>query len=249
MTRLRLARWARALALALLPVAALAMVGLGVWQLSRLEQRRAQNVLIAQRMAQPPLWLTGAPLMNVDELEHRQAQVRGEFDFAHEIVWKGQAYGGASGLDVITPLRIAGGDVAVLVNRGWISYLQAEPDQRAVYHLPTGEVEITGRLRRPDVRTSPLLPADPPLGPAQPRLDAWFWLDVDQIQKQIPYRLLPLILDQAAGADPAQLPISGDAVDLSDGPHLGYAVQWFAFAAIALAGPLVYWRASRRPRS
>jgi surfeit locus 1 family protein len=35
---------------------------------------------------------------------------------------------------------------------------------------------------------------------------------------------------------------------LGDGPHLSYALQWFAFATVALVGYVAWLRAGRRPR-
>ncbi len=240
--------WRRVLTVAGIALVALTMVGLGGWQLSRLQQRRALNTDIRRQLAQPPIVLSRQLPDGPEQLDYRPVTVRGEFDFANEVVWRNRARAGAPGVHVLTPLRIAGSDVAVLVDRGWIPYTASAPEARAPYQTPMGEVLITGILRRSQLRASSLLPADTPLGPGQPRLDAWFWVDLDQIQAQMPYPLLPMFIVERGRPDPAQLPISGDEVDLGDGPHLGYAIQWFVFAAIGVVGPLVYRYHSRRRR-
>ena len=57
---------------------------------------------------------------------------------------------------------------------------------------------------------------------------------------------LPAWYAQALG--PADvIPVPDDPPDLGEGPHLGYAVQWFSFASIALIGWLVLM--VRRPRN
>lgn len=239
--------WLRGIFLAAIPVVFAGMLALGVWQLSRLQERRAHNAEIAARLAEPPAPVT-PQLFSADlaALDYRPAEARGVFDPAQEVVWRNQARSGAPGVHVITPLRLAGGEVAVLVDRGWLPYTQAELPARAAYPPPTGEVVIAGVLRLPARRSADFLPADPTLSPDLPRLDAWFWLDIEQIQAQIPYPLLPLLLVQTTGADSQRLPLAEFTPDLTDGPHLSYAIQWFAFAAIALFGPLLYWRQSRR---
>lgn len=247
-----LPRWLRVLLLSAVPVVALGMLGLGFWQLNRLEARRARNDEIRQRLAQPPVAVDdGLFTAGLGALDYRPAAARGTFDFAHEIVWRNQARNGAPGVHVITPLRLAGSETAVLVDRGWIPYTQAEPEARAAFQTPAGEVLVSGWLRQPAARTADFLPSNLTRGPGQPRLDAWFWLDITQIQAQMPYPLLPLLLAQApgpgsAGANPAQLPLPEPEPELSEGSHLIYAIQWFAFAAIALLGPFIYWWRGRR---
>ena len=91
-------------------------------------------------------------------------------------------------------------------------------------------------------------PADPPLGPDRPRLDAWHRVDIPRIQEQIPYSLLPLYLeeDQAPGEPVRRFPRAAPQLVLSEGSHLGYAVQWFAFAGILLGGYTLFFRQRRR---
>jgi surfeit locus 1 family protein len=217
------------------------LVALGIWQLARLQERRALNAEVRARLDAPPFLLTGVALDHPDALNYRPITVRGAFDFDHEIVWRNQAHGESAGVRVMTPLRITGSDAAVLVDRGWLPYADSAPEARAVYHTPTGEVTLTGVLRQSEVRASPILPDDP----STPWLDDWYWMNLGRIQQQMPYPLLAMFVQQAAG-DETQLPIAGYAVDLSEGPHLNYALQWFAFAAIAVAGPLAYARQQRR---
>lgn len=236
--------WLRGLMLLAIPVVALGMLGLGFWQLGRLEERRARNALITARLHAAPINLNTAPLpADIGQFDYQAATVRGIFDPSEEIVWRNRALNGAPGVDVITPLRLAGSDTAILVNRGWISYLEAEPPQRARYAPPAGEVTLTGWLRVPLERNQPFLPLDPT---DQPRLSAWFWLDIAHIQRQMPYPLLAWVFMPAPPAGASAPPIPHDDIDLSDGSHLAYAVQWFAFAVIAGVGPVVYWWRNRR---
>lgn len=213
---------------------ALVMVGLGFWQLDRLGQRRAQNALIAARLAAAPVDLNQAPAADLPE--YQPVRLRGAYDFAQEVVLRNRAHLDSPGVHVLTPLRLAGREEAVLVDRGWIPYTEAALEDRRVFQLPVGEVVLTGLVRPPQQREFAFLPADPTLSPAQPRLDAWFRVDLAQLQDQVPYPLLPFYVEADAGPDPSQLPVSSPVVALDEGPHLGYAIQWFAFAVILVVG-------------
>ncbi len=230
-------------------VGASLLIGLGFWQLSRLQERRAQNAEIAGHLSLPPIVLTGreTPLEPLP-LEYQPVAVTGVFDFSSEVTLRNRARNGAPGVHLITPLRIDGSDKAVLVDRGWIPYQFAAAEQRAVYARPTGTVTIHGLLRLSQSQPSFFLaPIDPTLSPTLPRLDAWFWLDVSRLQNQIPYPLLPFYVEQDPGPDPAALPAAAHDLDLSDGPHLSYAIQWFAFAAILVIGSLALARRKIKP--
>ncbi len=235
--------WLGPLLVVLVVAAAAVMVGLGIWQLQRLVERRALNTEIRARMAQAPVALA----RQTGQLpEYTPILAQGVYDFANEIVLRNRAHDEAPGVHVLTPLRLAAGDTAVLIDRGWIPYIQADAAGRAPLDGPKGVVTVTGIARSSQARTFALLPADPTAGPTAPRLDAWFWVNIPQIQGQMPYPLLPFFVEAAPVADQSILPISGYDIDLSDGPHLSYAVQWFAFTAILLAGSVVLWRQGLR---
>jgi surfeit locus 1 family protein len=205
---------------------------LGIWQLDRLAQRRAQNALIHARMAQPAIVLTGAPV-DPDALDYRRVEARGVYDFAQEIVLLGRAFNGAPGVHVITPLRLAGSDAAVLVDRGWLPLDQSSPEARRAFTEP-GTVAVQGVARRPPHDG----PRNPQPEPGQTRLDRWLSLDIPRIQAQTGYPLLPLVIEEQPAPGQPALPRRVATTDLGEGPHLGYAIQWFAFAVILLVGYL-----------
>jgi surfeit locus 1 family protein len=216
---------------------------LGFWQLQRLEQKRAANALILARMQEPPLTLSGQAL-DPEQANLRRATVRGTYDYSQEIVLRNRTLNEIPGVHVIVPLRIAGSEAAVLVDRGWIPYEMADPAQRAQFRGAAGEVEVSGILQQSQKRPGSIAPADPPLGPDRPRLDAWHRVDIPRIQEQIPYPLLPLYLeeDQTPGEPVRRFPRAEPELALSEGSHLGYAVQWFAFAGILLGGYVLFFR-------
>lgn len=207
---------------------------LGFWQLRRLEERRAHNAEIKSRMEQPILQLSGQAV-DPEALNFRRVVVEGVYDPGQEVVLRYRSYRGATGVHLITPLLLSGSQVAVLVDRGWIPYTEAAPEARARYTV-SGVVTVQGLAREPQRSSAGSVPADPPPGSEDQRVDTWTRIDIAGIQRQIPYSLLPIFIEQAPGPDPNQLPASSYDVDLDEGPHLGYAIQWFSFAIILLVG-------------
>jgi surfeit locus 1 family protein len=225
-------------------VLAVCFVALGFWQLDRRGQRRSANARILARLEQPALRLDGTSL-DPAGADMRRGVVHGTFDYDHEVVLRNQTLGELPGVDLLTPLRIEGSDAAVLVNRGWIPFEASNPGQRKVFRAETGPVEVRGILRSAQTRPSRFAPADPTPAPGQAGLDAWFRVDLERIQEQLPYRLLPVFLEeepasQASDARPA--PRAEPEIALSEGPHLFYAGQWFAFAALLVGGYVAHVR-------
>jgi surfeit locus 1 family protein len=113
-------------------VAALCVTA-GVWQLGRLEQRRARNAALAARLALPALELRSG--ISVDSARQRRVVARGVYDFAAERTWPGRSFDGTPGVALITPLRLADG-AAVLVDRGWVPSPDAFQVDHAAYLEP-----------------------------------------------------------------------------------------------------------------
>ena len=92
-------------------------VSAGVWQLGRLEQRRARNAVLKARLALPPLDVR--PGLGADSVRWRRVVATGVYDFSAERTWPGRSFEGTPGVALITPLRLTDGS-AVLVDRGWV---------------------------------------------------------------------------------------------------------------------------------
>jgi surfeit locus 1 family protein len=226
-------------------LAAALFVRLGFWQLSRLHERRAHNDLIRQRMALP-----AAPIAQAvdapSEWIFRPVTLRGTFDAAHELLLSPRSYQQQPGVDLVTPLHLEGGRGTVLVDRGWIPYEASDAGPRQAYRVE-GTVEIEGLVMasQPSVKLF-FLPGPPTPSPESFRV-TWQAIDIPSLQVQMPYPLLPFFVAQTSAlSGPGEHPIPDPEVDLSDGPHLNYAMQWFAFALIALLGGGAWVRRSVR---
>jgi surfeit locus 1 family protein len=207
------------------------LINLGFWQLSRLEQRRALNAEIIAGLNAAPVILTGEPVEPAALNRHRVV-VTGTLDNPENVIIKNRPFRGEAGVELVVPLKISGSDQAVLINRGWIPLDEIAPEARRAYDIE-GEITIAGIAYPTQPQPSGyLVVPDPTLTPGQTRLDDWFRVDSERIAEQLDYALLPIYVRQSPGPDPDELPGREENFDLSEGSHLGYALQWFSFAVI-----------------
>lgn len=207
---------------------------LGVWQLDRLQQRRAANAQLLAAIEAAPLELneitdtyTGmTPAQVSADLANRDIVAVGEFDFLNERILKLQSWNGRAGVHLITPFLIEGTDLAVLVNRGWIP--DAEYAAGNTFDDTRGPQTIEGYVAMTEVISRRTADAVVPVSPG----NELFRVDIAAIEAEMPYKLLPFYVRQASFESPAvELPIPvPKEVDLSEGPHLDYAMQWFIFS-------------------
>lgn len=229
-----------------------AMVAAGFWQLRRLDDRRHRNDLIEARQELPaaPVEELLAPGVEsedpaVDEVVHRSATAEGTYLDEATVVVENRTFNGASGGWVLTPLDLGDGRF-VVVNRGFVGFNR---DGRIVAPpAPEGTVRVEGLVQASQERGR--------FGPrdaAEGTLSTLARVDLPRIDAQVAGEVLPAYLqrlrsqpDEAvAGPDEPQL-VALERPELSDGPHLSYAGQWFIFTAIALGGyPLLLRRVAR----
>jgi surfeit locus 1 family protein len=211
-------------------LAAGVMVRLGIWQMSRLQGRRAANVAITRQINAPPLLLDVRTATTIDPatLIFRRVTVRGTWDYAHEVELRYRSFDGQAGIHVLTPLRIAGGDTVVLVDRGWIPYQDTGPEGRRAYQQ--GEsASIEGLVYESHAQSS-----------ASSEPGVFSQIDVPAIGAQLPYPLVSYWVQRLPSGDNQTPPRSEGPPPLDDGSHLGYMIQWWAFAATLLVTYLVF---------
>jgi surfeit locus 1 family protein len=227
-------RWATLLVLVLTAV----FIRLGIWQLDRLEQRRAQNAATIAVLDSPPYQMDAAPMPNAQQIPGRWVTVTGTYDPDHQMLLILQNWQNRAGVNLITPLLLDGEETAVLVDRGWIP--NEERGNLAAYDV-SGPVTLTAYVALPETLGRQTTP-DPTF---QPEI---YRVDTAVLQTQLPYDLQPVYLVQPPGEEgnvawPYRQPRE---IDISEGPHLGYALQWFAFTLIALGGYAYFVRRSER---
>lgn len=202
-------------------------VGLGLWQLDRLGQRRERNTVLRVALAAEPFALPESELAP----EFTRVVVAGRWRSGGDVyVRYPLSEDGQPGFHVLSPLDTSDG--AVVVNRGWIPVDEGRDDRRDT-GPPLREsrvVAISGLVRNSQRAKSEVgrTTGDPPV----PTLTA---VDTAQLDTLVDGGVRPqwIQLETPAGeGDPRPLP----APEITEASHLFYALQWFAFAAIAVVG-------------
>ncbi|MBK9135457.1 MAG: SURF1 family protein [Betaproteobacteria bacterium] len=215
---------------------------LGFWQLDRAAQKTALHEAQLQQARAPALSLPELPATAAEAAaaEHRAVAVQGRWLPTHTVFLDNRPHGPRAGFHVLTPLALADGRM-LIVQRGWWPRDAADRTRLAAPPPPAGVVDVRGRVALAPMRLFELAPEAG--GVIRQNLD----LDAYRQETRLP--LLPWLLVQLD--DPAQ-PVDDGLVrqwpEPAAGAHknLGYAVQWFALAA--LVAVLLLWFQVWRPR-
>ncbi len=225
----------------LMTLAAVGMVGLGLWQLDRYHLRSEINARIDAAAIATPVPLTqvlSAPTPAQPgvvgarppaEAAWTRVTVSGRYDSQHEILARARTVRGRVGFEIITPLVLRDGS-AVLVDRGWVPPAAAgSATPPEVPPAPAGEVTVLGRIHAPESRAGSTENFGGKLSVRR--------IAPDLIAPALPYPLYGAYLtleNQEPPADPAYVAIPPDYENA--GMNAGYVVQWWIFAALTLVG-------------
>jgi len=234
-------------------VVVVTMINLGIWQVNRLDDRKTANAVVTNAMKQQPQPLatvlpdgTATTAEQVKDADYQPVYVSGMYRADEQVLVTNRTNNGSPGYWVVTPLVLADG-TAVAINRGWVPYSYSEDGSWDDFAPPSGMVTVQGLLRQSQVReTNGLVssPKDSDVG----TLRVLARLDVGRLAQQINERMIPGYISLRA-QDPVQndLPVPVPLPELSQGPHLGYAMQWFAFSLLTIiVYPLLLRRYAKR---
>lgn len=216
--------------LVLLPV----MISLGMWQADKAALKQAKLEQFEQREKDAPISISAAPI-DIETLRYRRVVVRGFYEPEFQILLDNQIYKGQAGYHVITPLHIAGSDMRILVNRGWVPV----GDDRSV--LPViesiqSEVEVTGYIQDFSGKYLELSSSDTVQAGWQ---KVWQNLDITRYKKLAKFSIQPAILlmdpSSSSGGYVREWPKPDFRIDV----NRGYAIQWYLMSIALLVIYLV----------
>jgi cytochrome oxidase assembly protein ShyY1 len=217
------------------------MINLAFWQIRRLDSRRHFNAEVRANANQPiiPFDDLATAISQPSTIEWRRVRVTGSYVPGHEFLVVNRSQDGATGRNVVDALKLDDGSL-LLVNRGFV------PDADTAPRLPAGSVEVVGRLRVSEHRTT---------GQAADNgadvLTEIRRIDIGALSQQFSgAKVQPMYVEQleSAPADAASLqPIVAPTLD--EGPHLSYTIQWFIFSGCVIVGWVLAVRRSIATRS
>ncbi len=215
------------------------LLGLGTWQIQRLQQKNRAAELIADRLTLPSIALPSAlDLQDPDAqtgLNFRRVRVEGEFLHDGERHWWRTSIDGQAGYHVLTPLRRRGGQSdgeIVWIDRGWVA-----PEYIRLIPRPLGLQPIEGVARMPAMRGI-FTPQDDPAG------NKWYGNDPRALMQGLPQAtVFPLVIEATATPEGSRYLLPGQTQIILKNPHLGYAITWYGLAAALMAVFAAYhWR-------
>ncbi len=177
---------------------------LSYWQWERHGQKLIYIQKLEERLSAEIVPLTSilnSASLNWEDLPYRRIKISGELDFAHEMVIRNRTFEQMAGVALLTPLKIDGSTDYILVNRGFVPLEKSSKEERKIFQ-PHQHATLTGLIKASNPRSF-LAPTDPPAGGDNPWVEAWLRVDLDNIQKQLPYKILPVYAELMSTEDPA----------------------------------------------
>jgi surfeit locus 1 family protein len=204
-------------------------VALGNWQSGRAEEKLAAQRLTDALATAAPARLP-ATLVAASEYAGRRVTVRGEYVSRHSVFIDNRVHKGVAGYHIVTPFRIEGADLHVLVNRGWVAAGPRRDRLPEVAAAP-GQQTIEGLAVVPSGRTFELAPDAAP-GPVRQHLA------IERISAETGLRLQPLVVQLTSDAKDG-LVRAWERPDAGVNTHRAYALQWYALALLTVVVYLI----------
>ena len=202
-----------------------ATLALGFWQWGRAQQKLDLQAAIEARGRSEPVSVAQLVAPDADRaaLLHRPVVLRGQWVPERTLFLDNRQMAGRQGFYVVTPLKLAGSDAVVLVQRGWAPRNFTRREQLPPVQTPAGEVEVRGRLAPPPAQ---LYAVD-----QDERGAIRQNLDLGRFRLETGLPLLALSVQQAGPAGEGlrrEWPAVGSGAD----KNYGYAFQWWSLAAV-----------------
>jgi surfeit locus 1 family protein len=182
-------------------------------------------------------------MLDASHANLRRLEARGSWVPERTILLDNKVQQGIVGYEVVTPLRLAEGDLYLLVNRGWIRAPQLRSELPKIV-TPRGKVDVEGIARIPSNRFLEL-GGDVVTG------TVWQNLTMERYQRWSQLPLQPVMLYQKGGQENGlndglqRVEAAPEAAGINADRHRGYALTWFSLASVTVILGLLGWRKSK----
>jgi len=198
---------------------------LGLWQLSRADEKDSKQQLLDQLAHEAVLTLPSSRI-ELSNLLFRNVEVKGQFIASQTVFLDNKIYRGAIGYHVLTPMRIENSGMHVLINRGWVALGKNRSTLPEIF-TPTDVVTISGIVLSPTIRTMKISD-EISIG------KVWIALDFEKYQAVSRLELQPVLLVQLDNSVNDGLKRELERQDLGASKNMSYAFQWFFLAITVL---------------
>lgn len=204
------------------------------WQYERGVARHHRNALIASQSILSPTTLD-LVAKEITSAEWRKVEIEGSFDPNHQILLRNKYSDGAYGFDLLT-LFIDTANRTFWVDRGWIAPGKSAKVTPILPPTKTALVSIVGRIRLDQSLPQGSFFAVSP--GSKNLIEKWNAQSGGRIHTETFY------VDLLASSDAEMTPkVPVELPELSDGPHMAYALQWLFFGGLVIYGRLLLRRA------
>ena len=207
------------------------------WQFASGSIQSQTNKIIAENLELPTLALADFDNLDAVDNQWRTVKITGNFSPTNQELVRNRYYEGKFGFEVLTLFKSTGGE-NFWVDRGWVAAGPNAATPPKVTPAIEGDVEITARIRSENLSL---------------QLQGSFFVTRVETEKPKSITKLqgvdakPYYLDLLPSEDGKIEPLTNiELPELSNGPHYAYAIQWLAFAALALIGRILLFREAKR---
>lgn len=209
-------------------------VGMGTWQVQRLQWKEGVIAALAEANAQAPLTVLPQDEAEFEALQFRKITLKGVWRSDVEFHITPRYFHDQFGYWIITPLKLNDGRT-LLINRGWVPGKKKLAETRPETAV-RGFATVSGLIRVGTER-SYFTPKN------QPEKNIWFGRDVVQMAEFAGLKnMIPVMVDAVGTQDMKKLPVPSDGTIRLRNDHLGYIFTWYGIALGILVIFLVYHR-------
>lgn len=218
-----------------------ALLYLGYWQLQRADEKRVLQAEYDTRASGAVVKIEPR-LQRIEQLQFYRVIAKGHYETEYQVLIDNRVHQGRAGYHIITPLKLQGSKVRLLVNRGWLP-LGEDRQHPPVIDTPEGLQAVTGVATVPSEHVFMLAKLEP--------LDrgwqlVWQHMDMERYAATVPFPVQPVVVLLDPESQSSGYAREWNRLDAGIAVHQGYAFQWFMLAGAILV--IYFFMSLRRAR-